>query len=55
MQGEGLRNQGLIPYRDVLTEYADQATSTVEQPGYPVRLRDTVRAYFDNLATGAQP
>jgi hypothetical protein len=59
VQGEGLRNQALIPYLDVLADYAAQASRTVEQPGYPVRLRTTVRDYFDRLAVpagaGAQP
>ena len=49
-QGAGQRNPALVPYQDVLTDYAQRATRTVEQPGYPARLRDTVRDYFDGLA-----
>jgi hypothetical protein len=47
--GDGLANGGLVPYREVLAEYADQAARTVDRPDYPVRLRDTVRDYFDRL------
>lgn len=49
-QGSGQRNPALVPYQDVLTDYSQRATRTVEQPGYPARLRDTVRDYFDGLA-----
>lgn len=51
-QGAGQRNDALVPFSDVLAEYAQEATQTVERPGYPVRLRDTVRDYFDGLAGG---
>ncbi len=49
-QAEGLRNAPLVPYRDVLPSYAERATQTVEQRGYPARLRRTVQDYFDRLA-----
>jgi hypothetical protein len=49
-QGAGQRNAALVPYQEVLTDYAQRATQTVERPGYPARLRDTVRTYFDGLA-----
>jgi hypothetical protein len=48
-RGAGERNAGLVPFRDVLAEYAESAARTIEQPGYPLRLRDTVRDYFDLL------
>ncbi|HUH06973.1 MAG TPA: hypothetical protein VML96_04100, partial [Egibacteraceae bacterium] len=50
-QGAGERNQAIVPYFDVLAEYAAQATRTIESDGYPVRLRQTVRDYFDRLGT----
>jgi hypothetical protein len=48
-EGEGLRNRGLVPYRDVIGGYRDDATRTIERDGYPLRLRQTVRDYFDRL------
>jgi hypothetical protein len=53
-QGEGQLNEALVPYLDVLPEYAQRATQAVEQGGYPVRLRRTVQDYFDQLAAPAQ-
>jgi hypothetical protein len=55
VQGQGERNDALVPYLDVLAQYAERATQTVEQGGYPVRLRGTVREYFDRLADPAAP
>jgi hypothetical protein len=51
-QGVGVPNDALVPYSDVLAEYATQAARTIEQPGYPVRLRGTVQDYFDRLSAG---
>lgn len=51
--GPGTVGDGRVPYTDVLGDYARRAAQTVERPGYPVRLRDAVRTYFDTLATGA--
>jgi hypothetical protein len=48
-RGAGARNGGLVPYREVLADYRDEAARTIEQPGYPPRLRSTVRDYFDQL------
>ncbi|MGH8910664.1 MAG: hypothetical protein ACRD0K_30255, partial [Egibacteraceae bacterium] len=48
-QGEGLRTTPLVPYLDVLADYAERAARTVERPGYPDRLRGTVQDYFDRL------
>ncbi len=47
--GEGLRTGSVVPYTEVLADYADVAARTVERDGYPVRLRGTVREYFDRL------
>lgn len=51
-EGSGLGSDARVPYRQVLGEYADRASATIDQPGYPPRLRDTVRDYFDRLASG---
>jgi hypothetical protein len=49
-EGQGIANDSLVPYRDVLADYLDIATRTIERPGYPVELRDLVRTYFDTLS-----
>ncbi|HVM21015.1 MAG TPA: hypothetical protein VM307_13735, partial [Egibacteraceae bacterium] len=48
-QGKGLRNTSIVPYRDVIAEYRRTAARAVEREGYPLRLRTTVRDYFDRL------
>jgi hypothetical protein len=48
--GEGQANRGLVPYLDVLPDYRDAATRTIERPGFPSGRRDLVRDYFDELA-----
>lgn len=51
-EGSGLGSEARVPYRQVLGDYAERASATIDQPGYPPRLRDTVRDYFDRLASG---
>lgn len=51
-EGSGLGSDARVPYRQVLGDYAERASATIDQPGYPPRLRDTVRDYFDRLASG---
>lgn len=51
-QGSGVGSDARVPYRQVLGDYAERASATIDQPGYPPRLRDTVRDYFDRLASG---
>lgn len=48
--GEGIQNRALVPYLDVLARYQELAARTIEQAGYPVRLRDLVRSYFDRIS-----
>ena len=52
-EGQGVQSDARVPYLDVIADYASRATAAVDQPGYPLRLRDTVRDYFDRLARGA--
>ncbi len=52
--GAGQRNESLVPYLDVLAEYQDRATRTIERAGYPTRLRGLVRDYFDIIG-GVEP
>lgn len=48
-EGQGTRTESLVPYLDVLTDYQQRATRTIERPGFPVELRDLVRDYFDQI------
>ena len=48
-EADGLRNSSVVPFRDVLAEYARTAARAVEREGYPVRLRSTVQDYFTQL------
>jgi hypothetical protein len=48
--GPGERNRALVPYLDVLGDYRDAATRTIERAGFPAGRRDLVRDYFDQLA-----
>jgi hypothetical protein len=52
-EGGGARGTPLVPYLDVLPEYADEASRTIERPGYPPRLRGTVQDYFDRLGAAS--
>lgn len=40
-----------MPYLDVLADYRERATRTIERPGFPVELRDLVRDYFDRIGS----
>ncbi len=48
-QGQGQQNLRIVPYLDVLSEYRDRATRTIDRPGFPADLRDLVRDYFDRI------
>jgi hypothetical protein len=50
-QGQGTQNLGIVPYRDVLADYRERASRTIERPGFPVELRDLVRDYFDRIGS----
>lgn len=50
-EGRGTRSLPIVPYLDVLSDYRDRATRTIERPGFPVELRDLVRDYFDRIGS----
>ena len=52
-EGRGTRSLPIVPYLDVLPEYRERASRTIERPGFPVELRDLVRDYFDRIGNAS--
>ena len=48
-EADGLQNQSIVPYQQVLADYMRTAARAIERAGYPIRLRSTVQDYFNRL------
>jgi hypothetical protein len=48
-QGQGTNNQSFVPYTNVLQDFTDFATNSLDRSYVPLDVKDYVRDYFSSL------